>query len=151
MKVTRHQIDSFLKARTIAIAGESMNDKKFGKTIFGHLANNGYHVIPIKYNTNRFNGYKCYPSVNDLPSDVESLLIATPKEQTDHILKSAINRGIKNIWIQQHANTKQTISIAKARQHDIIHSQCICLFASRTKGIHKLHKGILQLFNLIAN
>ncbi len=151
MKVTKHQIDSFLKARTIAIAGESIKDKKFGKTILGHLINKGYHVIPVNHFANTMDGSKCYPSINELPAYVESLLIVTPKEQTDHILKSAIKKGIKNIWVQQHSDTEQTIPIAQKHLHDIIHSQCIYLYAGHTKGYHKLHRGILQLFSPIAN
>ncbi len=151
MKVTRQQIEDFLKAQSIAIAGVSSDERKFGRKVFDELINSGYQVLPINPNAGTINGHTCYSSVNELPNDTESLLIVTPKSQTDTVLKEAISKGIKNIWVQQFSNTENTIAIAEKYQQDIIHSKCIFMFAEPVKGFHKFHKKILQVVGRLPN
>lgn len=146
MKVTKSQIDSFLEKKRLAIAGVSRNEKKFGHIIFKELSKNGYEVLPINPQATEINGTTCYSTVESLPADIDSLLIVTPKYNTDDILRSAINRGIKNIWVQQLSNTKDTIKIAEEYNQEIIHDKCIFMFAEPTKGIHKFHRTINHIF-----
>lgn len=146
MKVSKVQIDNFLENKKLAIAGVSRNEKKFGHVIFKELSKAGYEVLPINPKSEEINGVKCYASVEDLPKEVESILIATPKFNTDDILRSSIKRGIKNIWVQQMSNTKDTIKIAEEYDQEIIHSKCIFMFAEPVKGLHKFHKTINKVF-----
>ncbi|MBR8535039.1 CoA-binding protein [Carboxylicivirga sediminis] len=151
MTVTKQQIDDFLKAQSIAIAGVSTDERKFGRKVFDELVKSGYQVLPINPNTNNINGHVCYQSVNELPEHTESLLIITPKNETDKVLKEAINKGIKNIWVQQFSNTENTIAIAEEYQQEIIHSKCIFMFAEPVKGFHKFHKQLLKVFGRLPN
>jgi len=146
MNVTKAQIDSFLESKKLAIAGVSRNEKKFGHVVFKELKKAGYEVLPINPNTNDIAGTPCYSTVEDLPEEVESILITTPKFNTDEVLRSAINKGIKNIWVQQMAHTTDTIKIAEEYQKEIIHSKCIFMFAEPIKGMHRFHRTINQLF-----
>ena len=146
MKVTKKQIDDFLETKKIAIAGVSRNKKKFGNVIFRELLKNGFKVLPINPNTPKINETVCYPDVESLPKDVESLLIVTPKFSTDEILRRAIKKGIKNIWIQQSSNTKETLKIAEEYNKEIIHDKCIFMFANPVQGVHKFHRTIHKVF-----
>jgi predicted CoA-binding protein len=97
MKVSKAQIQNFFDNKSLAIAGVSRNEKKFGNTIFKELLKKDFQVFPINPNTEEIDGHKCFKSVEDLPSNVNSLLITTPKKQTDEVLKMAIQKGIQNI------------------------------------------------------
>lgn len=146
MKVTKSQINNFFKSKTLAIAGVSRNEKKFGNVVFQELQKKEYTVIPINPNTSEINGQKCLNSVEELPSDIMSLLITTPKKQTDKILKQAIQKGIKNIWVQQMSETEDTLKIAKEYDTEIIHHKCIFMFAEPVSGMHGFHRAILKIF-----
>lgn len=146
MNVSKNQIDTFFDQKKLAIAGVSRNEKKFGHVIFKELSKAGYEILPINPNTEEINGTKCYASVEDLPQDVESILIATPKFNTDEILRNSINKGIKNIWVQQMSHTKDTIKIAEEYDQEIIHNKCIFMFAEPVKGVHKFHRTINKIF-----
>ena len=145
MKVTKAQIEAFLEPKKLAIAGVSRNEKKFGFQIFKELLDKGYDVIPINPKAELINNVKVLPDIEALPPDVESLLIVTPKKQTDTILKKAISKGIKNIWVQQMSETNDTIKIAEEYQKEIIYNKCIYMFAE-PKGFHKFHKTIMKIF-----
>lgn len=146
MKVTKEQIHSFFQSDSIAIAGVSRNEKKFGRMVFDEMKKNGYNVIPINPSTNEIDGQTCYSEIDKLPDSIDSLLIATPKDQTDKILRKAINKGIKNIWIQQHSNTDQTLEIAEEYDKEIIHKKCIFMFAEPVAGFHKFHRTLVKVF-----
>jgi uncharacterized protein len=146
MKVTKQLIDNFYNEKKIAIAGVSRNPKKFSNQVFAELLKKGYEIIPINPKANSVNNVKCYPDVESLPSDAHSLLIITPKDQTDDILKSALNKGIKNIWVQQMSETADTIRIAEEYQKEIIHHKCIFMFSEPVAGFHKFHRTLVKLF-----
>ncbi|QQS49963.1 MAG: CoA-binding protein [Bacteroidota bacterium] len=146
MKVRKAQIDDFFAGKHIAIAGVSRNPKKFGHEVFKELLKNGYDILPINPNAEKINGHHCYASVETLPADVDSLLIVTPKFETDQVLRSALNKGIKNIWVQQMSHTDSTLKIAEEFEKEIIHNKCIFMFAEPVKGAHKIHRVIMKLF-----
>jgi uncharacterized protein len=146
MKVSKQLIDNFYKEKRIAIAGVSRNPKKFGYQVFNELVKKGYDILPINPKASSINDIACYPEIDNLPADVESLLILTPKDQTDDILKKAINKGIKNIWVQQMSETSDTLKIAKEYNKEIIHHKCIFMFAEPIHSIHKFHRTLVKIF-----
>ena len=146
MKITKDQINSFLNGNKIAIAGVSRSSKKFGYQVYKELMDKNFPVLAINPNADTINGESCYKSVSELPADVESILIVTPKQQTDVVLREAIQKGIKNIWVQQMSNTEQTLKIAEEYQREIISGKCIFMFAEPVKGFHKFHKTLIKLF-----
>jgi uncharacterized protein len=145
MKVTKQHIDNFLKDKKIAIAGVSRNPKKFGYQVFKELTAKGYQIMPLNPHAKLIDQTECYAEIENLPSGVDSLLILTPKNKTDETLRKAINRGIKNIWVQQMSETSDTLKIAEEYQQEIIHHKCIFMFAEPTQGFHKFHKTITGL------
>ena len=144
MKTSKSQIDAFLSAGSIAIAGVSRHEKKFGRVVYNDLRKSGYDVLAINPNLKEIQGDKCYADINDLPEEVDSLLIVTPKTETDDVLRNAINKGIKNIWVQQSSDTDQTIKIAEEYNKEIIHKKCIFMFAEPVRGFHKFHRTIVK-------
>ncbi len=147
--VTKRDIEKFLEPKKLAIAGVSRNPKKFGYQVFRDLKAGGYEVYPVNPNADKINGDKCYKSIKDLPADIKSILILTPKKETDNALREAINKGILNIWVQQMSETKDTIKIAEEYQKEIIHRKCIFMFAEPVAGVHNFHRFILKLFGML--
>jgi predicted CoA-binding protein len=146
MKTSKKDIDRFFEPKKLAIAGVSRNKKKFGNNVFMELRNKGYDVIPINPTAKEIDGVKCYSNVNELPPDIKSLLILTPKDQTDMVLREALNKGITNIWVQQMSETDETIKLAEEYQVDIINKKCIFMFAEPVVGVHKFHRAIVKFF-----
>ena len=147
MKIAKKDIEKFFEPKKLAIAGASRNPKKFGHGIFKELLTKGYEVIPVNPNATEIDGVKCYHNVSEIPGDLKSLLIVTPKEETDGVLREAINKGIANIWVQQMSETEDTIKIAEEYQVDIIHKKCIYMFAEPVAGFHKFHRTIVRIFS----
>lgn len=144
--ITKMQIQNFLEPRKLAIAGVSRNPKKFGYQVYRDLKKSGYEVYPINPHMADLEGGKCYSAISDLPVDVKHLLILTPKKDTDAVLREAIGKGIKNVWVQQMSETENTARIAAENQVDLIQKKCIYMFADPVVGIHKFHRTIVKFF-----
>ena len=147
--VTKKEIEIFFEPKKLAIVGVSRDAKKFGHLVFKDLKAKGYSVYPVNPNADKIDGDRCYKSVKDLPDDIRSVLILTPKKETDSILREVINKGIINIWVQQMSETNQTIKIAEEYQKEIIHKKCIYMFAEPVTGFHRFHRTILKLFGML--
>ena len=147
MKATKQQIDKFLMSNTFAMAGVSRNSKKFGHQAFLQLRKKGYNILPVNPHADQIDGEKCFKSICELPSNIESLLIMTSKADTDVILQQALDKGIANIWIQQFSETEQTFSIVKNQRANIILKQCIYMFVEPVTGLHGFHKFLSKAFN----
>ena len=144
------KIDQFLACSKFAVAGVSRSKNKFGNVVFRELKKKEYNILPVNPNMESFDGEMCYRSVSDLPSDVEALIIATSPEVSLSVMREAIDKGIKNIFLQQGAQNPEAIEYAESNGANLISRQCILMFA-RPSGIHKFHARIARFFGFYPN
>lgn len=142
-------INDFLKKDApIAVAGVSRNPKKFGRQVYDKLKALDYKLFPINNLITDIEGVPCYADIEALPEGVEKLLILTPKEFTDKMIKDANKKGITKIWVQQMCDTDHTLLLARELNISLILHECVFMFAEPT-GIHKLHKTIKHIFGTL--
>jgi len=142
---TLKQINDFLDAQPIALVGVSRNPKKFGYTAFKELKEKGMKIVPVNPKADQILGEKSYSSVKELPSDINSVIILTKKDKTASVVKDAKEKGIKNIWIQQMADSKEALDELKGTDINFITGECI-LMHYKPHSIHKFHGRILKFF-----
>ena len=142
---TLSQINEFLDAQPIAVAGVSRNPKKFGYTAFKELREKGMKVIPVNPSADQILGEKSYPSVKSLPAEVKGLIILTKKDQTAALVKEAKEKGIKQIWIQQMADSKEALAELAGSDINYITGECI-LMHYKPHSIHKFHAALKRFF-----
>jgi uncharacterized protein len=145
MMVTLQQIDEFLASGPIAMAGVSRNPKKFGFAAFKELKEKGLNVIPVNPNADEINGSKVYHDIKSLPDNVRGLIVMTGKDQTAGVIREAKAKGIKHIWIQQMADSKDALKELEGSGINYITKECI-LMHYKPHSIHKFHKGIRKFF-----
>jgi predicted CoA-binding protein len=144
--VTLNEIQNFLAPQKMAIAGVSRNQKKFGGAVFKELKEKNFELYPINPNAEEIQGVKCYKSVDELPTDVEHLLIVTPKYETEIVALAAIKKGIKKIWIQQQSDTPEAVKVIEEAGIPLIHKKCIMMFADPVKSVHGFHRFFVKAF-----
>ena len=144
--ITMNAINEFLAVKELAVAGVSRDKKKFGGMVFQELKEKGYTIFPVNPNAETIYDTTCFKSVSDLPASTTNLYIVTPKKHTLEVIKQAVARGIKNIWIQQSSDTPEAIKLCMANNINLIHGECIIMFISPTKSFHKFHKFLRKLF-----
>jgi predicted CoA-binding protein len=139
------KIEDFIAAEPIAMVGVSRNPKKFGQAAFKELKDKGLNIIPVNPSADDILGVKAYPSVSALPSEVCGIIIMTKKDQTLGVVKEARAKGIKNIWIQQNAETREALKELEGSDINCITGECI-LMHYKPHSVHKFHRGINKFF-----
>jgi predicted CoA-binding protein len=142
---TLKQINDFIEAQPIAIAGVSRNPKKFGYTVFKELKDKGMKVVPVNPDADQIMGEKCFASVKDLPDEIKGVIILTKKDKTASVVEESKTRGIKHIWIQQMADSKEALDELKGTDINFITGECI-LMHYKPHSIHKFHGSFLKFF-----
>lgn len=135
----------FLSLEKYAVAGVSRDPKKFGHVMFKDLRKKGMDLVPVNPKAETIDGVKCFKSVGELPSDIKGLIFMTPKEETLSVAREAIAHGIKDLWIQQGAESKSVIEALENENVNLIHNQCIMMFW-KPSGIHSFHRFLKKIF-----
>ena len=143
--VTQQMISDFLANDPIAMAGVSRNPNKFGFTAFKELRKKDLNLIPVNPNADEIDGVKAYKSVEELPDNIQALLVMTKKDKTAGVVRSAKEKGIKHIWIQQMSDTPEALAELKDTEINLISKQCI-LMLHKPHSIHKFHRNIKKFF-----
>ena len=144
---TLKKINEFLESQPIALVGVSRNPKKFGYTAFKELKEKGMKIVPVNPEADQIMGEKSYQSIRELPSDVKGVIILTKKQKTASVVKEAKEKGIKQIWIQQMADTKEALDELKDTDINYITGECI-LMHYKPHSIHKFHGSLKKFFRL---
>lgn len=138
----KNTITNFLNSKNIAIAGISRTKKtNIGNILLTELSKKGYNIFPINPNTNEIDGVKCYNKVNDLPAEVDSIIIATNQNLTNDIVYSVKNTNIKRVWMQKGSGkgsaTPEAIKFCKENNIEYVYG--ICPMMAFGTGGHKFH------------
>jgi uncharacterized protein len=144
--ITKEQIEEFYAQQPIAMIGVSRNKKKFGYVAFNELKTKGYKVVPVNPNANTIDDGVCYKNIEALPTEVKAAVVLTHKKETLATVEQLIQKGIKQIWIQQGSQTKEAVEFAKKNYANVISGKCIIMFSEPASGIHKFHRSMLGLF-----
>jgi uncharacterized protein len=144
---TLKQINDFLGSQPIALVGVSRNPKKFGYTAFKELKEKGMKIIPVNPEAIEIMGEKVFPNVMMLPADVQGIIVLTKKDKTAGVIREAKEKGIKQIWIQQMAESKEALDELKGSDINYITNECI-LMHYKPNSIHKFHGNLKKFFRM---
>ena len=126
-------IESFLAAKTYAVAGASADRDKYGNKVFLALTKSGRETYPLNPRADRIEGHAAYASIADLPSVPESVSIITPPKITRGIVAQAIAAGVKHVWMQPGAEDDEASESArKAGMNVIDDGSCILVLLARS-------------------
>ncbi len=142
---TLKQIDEFIGSQPIALVGVSRNPKKFGYSAFKELKEKGMSIVPVNPEADEIMGEKSYRNVTLLPPEVKGIIVFTRKDKTASVIKEAKEKGIKQIWIQQMADTKEALDELRGTDINFITGECI-LMHYKPNSIHKFHRAIVKFF-----
>lgn len=141
----RAAIKEFLGQKRLAIVGVSRSEKKFSHRLYKDLKTKGYTLFPVNPNTVNIDGEACFDSIQSLPQPVDGVVIVVPPNQTEKVVKDAASAGINHIWIQQGAESQEAIDFCKRNGMNVVHHQCILMFAEPSAFPHRLHRYVWKL------
>ena len=90
-------LDALFNPRSVAIVGASRKPGKIGHEILRNLIEYGFSkkVYPVNPNAQEILGIKSYPSVKNIPDEVDMAVISVPAEKVLDAVKDCGEKGVK--------------------------------------------------------
>jgi len=94
-------VRAILYPKSIAVIGASRREGTIGRLLMQCLLENGYQgtVYPVNPNSQSVMSVKAYPSVLDVPGDVELALIAVPAAFVNKIADECGRKGVRDLVV----------------------------------------------------
>ena len=93
-------IQKILGMKTIAVVGLSPKEIRPSYGVAKYLQSVGYKIIPVNPGHPKILGEKSYPTLKDIPVNVDVVDIFRRSEHVIPITEAAIEIGAKAIWFQ---------------------------------------------------
>ena len=114
-------------ARTIAVVGLSSKPGRPSLGVAAYLQDHGYRVIPVNPRETEVLGERAYPSLVDIPDDIEVDVVDVFRrpQETLEVAREAVQIGAKVLWLQEGIVSDEAYGIASAAGLDVIMGVCI--------------------------
>lgn len=116
----QQQIQLFLTSPVFGVVGASTNRHKYGNKALRCYLQNDRKAIPVNPNEADIEGIPCVATISDLPPEVESISMITPPAVTVKLVPLAIEKGIKNIWMQPGAEHPDAVALCRDKGVNVI-------------------------------
>jgi len=139
------QIEEFIKLRSYAIIGASAQKKKFGNMILKNMIQRGFNVYPVHKNAGCIAGIKCFADLKSLPEKPKGVILCVKPEETEKLVHEILDEGIKNVWMQQGAESNKAVEFCVINDMRVISGQCILMFLNKPGFPHNLHHWVWNI------
>ncbi len=142
---TQASIDRFFACKTLAVVGVSGKRRGFGYTVYKDLSTKGYRVYPVNPATKQIDGKTCYPNIQSLPEKVDGVVLVVPPLRTEQVVRDIAAAGIGRVWMQQGAESPDSIRYCEEHGIDVVHGQCVMMFAKPAALPHRMHRWVRKV------
>jgi acetyltransferase len=95
-------IQHLIRPTTIAIIGASREETKIGHMVLKNILDGGYprdSVFPVNPKVDSVLGLKCYPSVKDIPVEIDLAVIVVPAKVVPKVMEDCAEKRVKTVAI----------------------------------------------------
>ncbi|RZS30601.1 acyl-CoA synthetase (NDP forming) [Herbihabitans rhizosphaerae] len=94
-------VHNLLHPRSVAVIGASTDPRKVGYAVLGNLlaANFNGPVYPVNSEHRSVRGVRAYPSVLDIPDQVDLAVVAVPASNVDNVMRDCLAKGVKTLVV----------------------------------------------------
>jgi uncharacterized protein len=100
-------------SKTVAVIGASSNRQKFGNKALRAFARQGFTVIPINPNEPEVEGHRTYPSVLDVPGDIDMATLYVPAGSGLQVIEDIAKKGVPEVWLNPGADDDEVVARAR--------------------------------------
>ncbi|WP_255450406.1 bifunctional GNAT family N-acetyltransferase/acetate--CoA ligase family protein [Skermania sp. ID1734] len=94
-------VRNLLAPGSVAVIGASRNPAKVGAVVLNNLLDAGFTgpVFPVHPTHRSIRGVRAYPTVREIPDDVDLAVIAVPASKIDSVLDDCMAKGVKGLVV----------------------------------------------------
>jgi len=117
--------DLLRTARTIAVVGLSDNPLRPSHGVAAYLQSQGYRIIPVNPEIKSSLGEKAYPSLLDVPENIDIVDIFRRPEFVEEVVDQAIQLKVPTVWMQEEIVHEKAAQKARAAGIFVVMDRCI--------------------------
>lgn len=93
----KNPLDVIFSPKSVALIGATEREGSVGRTILWNLMTNSFGgtIFPINPKRGSVMGIKAYPSIGEVPEQVDLAIIVTPARSVPDIIRECVNAGVK--------------------------------------------------------
>ena len=120
--------------RTVAVVGISKNWNRPSNFVAKYLKEHGYTIIPINPRYEEVLGMKCYPSLSEVPLEIDLVNCFRKPNELNNTLVELLDRGIKKLWLQIGVINSEIKEFAERQGVSVVMDRCIKIEHARLFG-----------------
>lgn len=120
--------------RTVAMVGLSASWHRPSNFAAKYLLDHGYRVIPVNPAYDEVLGQKCYPSLADIPEQVDVVDVFRKPEDVPPLVDQAIAIGARCLWLQIGVIHHEAAARAEAAGLEVVMDRCMKIEYARLFG-----------------
>ena len=122
---TDEEIKDIFVLKKIAVIGMSRHPIKAAHFVPKYLSEQGYDITPVNPTANEILGKKCYPDISSVQDPIDIVDIFRPSEQVLPVVRNAIKKKPKVIWLQEGIHNEEAENLAREHGIDIVFNRCM--------------------------
>lgn len=128
------EIQAMLQMERIAIVGLSDNPSRPSFQIASYLLGHGKMVVPVNPSVTSVLGLKSYPSLAEVPGEIDLVNVFRRAEHCADVTRDAISIGAKGVWLQAGIQSEESRKLARQAGIYYIENRCIMVEHMRDKA-----------------
>jgi predicted CoA-binding protein len=141
-------VRAFLDHKRIAVAGVSRGGQLPANLIYRKLRGTGYEVFAVNPAATEVKGGRCYPNLGSIPDGVEAVVIATPPEAAESLVRECAGLGIRHVWMHRSFGrgsvSAGAAAFGRAQGMSVIDGACPMMYVKPDIG-HRCIRWILRV------
>jgi len=117
--------------KNIAVVGLSPDPGKPSYEVAAYLQRAGFRIIPVNPACQEILGERCYPTLADIPDEVEIVDVFRRSEFLPDIVEQAIAKGAKVVWMQEGIVNESAAARAEGAGLAVVMDHCLLKEHSR--------------------
>lgn len=113
------------KYRTVAVVGLSPDPGKPSHEVAAYLKRAGFRIIPVNPACQEVLGERCYPTLADVPEEVEIVDVFRRSEFLPEIVEQAIAKGARVVWMQEGVVNEEAAGRAEEAGLEVVMDRCM--------------------------
>ncbi len=121
-------------SRTVAVVGISKNWNRPSNFVAKYLKEHGYTIIPVNPKYENVLGMKCYPSLSEVPLEIDLVNCFRKPNELNNILVELLDKGVKKLWLQIGVINREVKEFAERQGVSVVMDRCIKIEHARLFG-----------------
>ena len=112
-------------AKNIAVVGLSPDESKPSNEVAKFLIERGFNVFPIYPKFDEILGRRVYRNLTQIDEDIDIAVMFRKGEFANELVKDAIKKGVKTLWLQLGITNDAAGAIARENGINFVQDKCI--------------------------